>query len=106
MSRNLPVRASQTAALQPRTISTALTYRRVVDAVAKHDIVAGGALEMEHTDSWVNGEATRINMREELVTLAEGRALAGDDPEANALVTRKTRRLEDRNDWRLEKRFG
>lgn len=106
MSRDLAVRSSQMAALQPRTISTALAYRRVADAVVKHDIVAGGALDMERTDSWVNGEASRINIREEIVTLFEGRALAGDDPEAHALVTRKTRRLESRNDRRLDRKFG
>jgi hypothetical protein len=106
MSRNLPVKSTLAGASQPSSITAALVVRRAEIDTFTHDVRAAAVLRNEQTDAIVTAEATRINMREELLTLAEGRALAGDDPEAHKLVTRKVRGLGYRNDWRLDRKFG
>lgn len=90
----------------PGSIATALETRWGERAVSRHAVHTAITLAFERIDSQAAAEATRINMREEIDTLAYGQALAGDDPMAKKLVTNKVVSLAARNDYRLDMRFS
>jgi len=88
------------------SIRSVFEIKRAERAVASHEIQAARLLAFEQIDAAVSADASRINLDEELTIWAYGRAKAGSDPVATALVLNKVDRLSLRNDRRLMRRFG
>jgi hypothetical protein len=79
--------------------------RRAEIEVYEHGVRAATLLAKEEADAFCSAEATRFSLNEELSLLEYGRSRAGNDPVAQALVSRKLTAFVDRNDRRLTRRY-
>lgn len=89
-----------------RSLRSALEVRRAEVEIFHHEIRAAVTLAKEQIDCQASGDATRFCLDTELTLLAYGRARAGSDPGAQALVAGKVVALADRNDRRLTRKYG
>ena len=106
MTDNLPDRIRQQGSTTPTPLLAALTIRKAETEVFNYGVRASVTSAKERIDALAASDATRFCLGEELNVLAYGKDRAGDDPDAQAIVRRKVNGLADRNDRRLDRRYG
>jgi len=94
-----PVRSPEVRPIQ--RIQAAWTVRGAEMELFRDGVRTSVRVRKEMNHSQAAGDAVRCNLEEEIGVLQYGHLLAGDDPQAQALVDRKVQQLSVRNDRRL-----
>jgi hypothetical protein len=106
MADYLPERFNQQGSSLRAPLRDVLAVRRANSDVFHNGVRAAVVAANFQTNSIAGADATQFCLGTELDVLADGKARAGDDPDAQVLVWRKVKGLSDRNERRLDRTYG
>jgi hypothetical protein len=106
MGKNLPDRLGDPSSAPTTYVRSGLILRNGETEVFRHGVRTSVNSAKERIDAMAASDATQFCLAEELNVLAYGKSRAGNDPDAQAIVRRKVNGLADRNDRRLDRRYG
>lgn len=106
MPNHLPDYLGNSSPTPLSQVRGSVTLRRSGTIAYRHAVRTSLGAEIERIDAMAAADAAKFSLGEELNVLAYGKTRAGDDPDAQALVRRKVAGLADRNDRRLDRRYG